>query len=211
MRPKRRRVVEETPLVTYFKPVGVPLRDLEQIDIGIDEYEALRLKELEGKSQEEVAKEMGISQPTLHRILDKVYKKIAAALVLGKALKIIGGDYVIKTDRDFKNSLVAVSAFDDNIDGMVHERFGRCLYFVFVKIRDGQVKEFSVLKNVQTGQSGIGSAQIIIQQKVDAVITGNIGPRALEILTEFNVPVFYSEGSIREALKDLIAKTIKQL
>jgi predicted DNA-binding protein (UPF0251 family) len=92
VRPKRCRIIEEHPEITYFKPQGIPLSDLEEITLHIDEYEAIRLKDLEGLDQEVAAAKMGISQPTLFRLLTSGHKKIAEALVKGKAIKIEGGN-----------------------------------------------------------------------------------------------------------------------
>lgn len=92
-RPRLRRKVASEPETTYFKPAGIPLNILQQQIIGVDEYEAIRLKDLEGLEQEECARRMGISQPTLHRLVLSARKKIADALVNGKAIKIEGGDY----------------------------------------------------------------------------------------------------------------------
>ncbi len=90
-RPRICRRVMAEPGVTYFKPAGVPLSELGESELLVDEYEALRLKDLEGKGQEECAKLMGISQPTFHRLVSSARKKIAGALVWGKAIKIKGG------------------------------------------------------------------------------------------------------------------------
>jgi predicted DNA-binding protein (UPF0251 family) len=69
---------------------------LEEVVISIDEYEAIRLKDLEGLQQEEAAAKMGISQPTFYRLLTSARKKIAAALVMGKAIKIEGGTFILE-------------------------------------------------------------------------------------------------------------------
>ena len=92
-RPRRFRRVRFQPGVTYFKPRGVETRNLEESVITIDEIEAIRLKDYEGLDQEKSAKKMNISQPTFHRLLLSTRKKIADALVNGKALKIEGGVY----------------------------------------------------------------------------------------------------------------------
>lgn len=98
VRPKKCRLVYARPFVTYFKPRGIPLKELESVDLNVEEFEAIRLKDSEGFDQKKVAKEMGISQPSLHRVLCSARKKIAEALVNGKAIKIIGGHYNIKCD-----------------------------------------------------------------------------------------------------------------
>jgi hypothetical protein len=92
-RPRRRRNVRFQPEVTYFKPAGTELRDLEEAKLTLDELEAIRLKDKEGFSQEEAAEKMNISQPTFHRLLLSARKKIAEFLIDGKALRIKGGAY----------------------------------------------------------------------------------------------------------------------
>jgi predicted DNA-binding protein (UPF0251 family) len=87
--------------VTYFKPAGIRMIDLEEINLTVDEYEAVRLKDLEGLEQEECARKMNISQPTFHRLVLSARKKIADSIVNGKAIRIEGGDFEIvpKTTR----------------------------------------------------------------------------------------------------------------
>jgi len=96
VRPRLCRRVRFNPDVTYFKPRGIPLRELEEVILPIDEYEAVRLKDLEGLEQEECAKKMNISQPTFHRLVLSARKKIADAIINGKAIKIEGGHYKLK-------------------------------------------------------------------------------------------------------------------
>ena len=91
-RPKRPRLVQFLPEVTFFKPQGVPVNQLEQVDLSVDELEALRLVDFNGLEQEKAADQMHISQSTLQRILASARKKIAQALVLGKAIKVKGGE-----------------------------------------------------------------------------------------------------------------------
>ena len=88
VRPIKPRRVTFDPNVTYFKPRAVPLSILEDVDLGVDELESIRLCDLQELSQIKAAKKMGISQSTLGRILISARKKIAEALVEGKAIKI---------------------------------------------------------------------------------------------------------------------------
>lgn len=88
-RPQTPRMITFKPQVYYFKPRGVPLRQLEEIEILPDELEAIKLYKVDRFNQVKTAKKMGISQATLARILDRAETKIAQALVYGKALKII--------------------------------------------------------------------------------------------------------------------------
>jgi len=88
VRPRKIRRIGFNPECTYFKPRGIPLVQLDEVKLGHDEMEAIRLKNLEDLDQSECAQRMKISQSTLQRILSSAYKKIAEALTKGKAIKI---------------------------------------------------------------------------------------------------------------------------
>lgn len=90
------RRVRGRPNSSYFKPAGIRIIDLEESVLTVDEFEAVRLKDLLGLEQNECAEKMEISQPTFHRLILSARKKIADAIVNGKAIKIEGGNFVIK-------------------------------------------------------------------------------------------------------------------
>ena len=92
-RPIKFRQVEFKPNISYFKPVGVPMATLGEVVLTVEEFEAIRLKDVEGLDQVEAAEKMGISQPTFNRLLNSARNKIADAIVNGKAIKIEGGNY----------------------------------------------------------------------------------------------------------------------
>lgn len=94
-RPVKPRWVEFSPGVAYFKPAGIRMRDLEEVILGLDEVEALRLKDLVGLEQEQCAERMGVAQSTFQRILTTARNKVASALIEGKALRVEGGNYLI--------------------------------------------------------------------------------------------------------------------
>jgi len=101
-RPKKIRCVRFLPQVNYFKPKGIPLMDLEEVVLNVDEFEALNLVDLEDKDQETAANKMGVSRSTFQRILSSARKKVAEAIIQGKALRIKGGNYVMATMRKFE-------------------------------------------------------------------------------------------------------------
>ena len=87
-RPIKPRRISFNPHVTYFKPRAVPLSLLEEVEIGKDELEALRLCDLKNMDQDEAAKRMKVSQSTLQRILTSARQKMSEALIKGKAIKV---------------------------------------------------------------------------------------------------------------------------
>ncbi len=95
VRPRTNRLVESEPKIVYFKPQGVPLRELDEVIITIDELETLRLANIEKIGQTESASKMRIHQSTFQRTLSRAREKISDALVNGKAIKIEGGKYTM--------------------------------------------------------------------------------------------------------------------
>lgn len=88
VRPRKIRRIRYSPGVTYFKPRGIPLSALSEVNLNHDEFEAIRLKNVKGLDQHACAKKMKISQSTFQRILSSANQKIAEALVEGKAIRI---------------------------------------------------------------------------------------------------------------------------
>ncbi len=103
-RPRNCRRVGLMPGSDYFKPRGIPLSMLEEVILTVDEFEAIRLADLDGLYQEQAAEKMRVSRPTFGRIIEAAHKKMAEALVKGKALKIEGGEFEMAAMRKFRCS-----------------------------------------------------------------------------------------------------------
>ncbi len=102
VRPKFCRKINCMPGNNYFKPRGIPLSALDEIVLHLDEFEAVRLADYECLYQEKAAEIMNISRQTFGRIIDSAHKKIAEALIFGKAIKIEGGNYQMDDMRKFQ-------------------------------------------------------------------------------------------------------------
>ena len=92
-RPKKERKVQFPPTISYFKPQGIPMAQLQQVVLNVDEYEAVRLVDYENMEQEAAARKLGISRPTCARIVTEAHRKIAEAITMGKAIRIEGGNF----------------------------------------------------------------------------------------------------------------------
>jgi predicted DNA-binding protein (UPF0251 family) len=101
-RPFKCRHIRCQPGTTYFKPRGIPLVGLQEVVLTVDEFEAIRLADLEGLYQEEAAKKMKISRQTFGNIINSAHGKIADAIINGKAIKIEGGVYTKASMRIFR-------------------------------------------------------------------------------------------------------------
>ena len=101
---KRRRICAE-PACSFFGPKGKNSRDFacSPIVMTLDEYECIRLIDLEGMTQEQCAAQMGVARTTVQAIYGSARTKLADCLVNEKNLKISGGDYVVcqKTGEEF--------------------------------------------------------------------------------------------------------------
>ncbi len=101
-RPHCCRRISGKPAASMFKPAGVPARELDEIVMTLDEFEALRLADLEGQYQEQAAERMGVSRSTFGRIVDSAHRKVAEVLIEGKALRIEGGPVYTELRNRFR-------------------------------------------------------------------------------------------------------------
>ncbi len=97
---------------------------------------------------------------------------------------------------------VAVSSNGENLDAQVDSRFGRCQFFLVVNPDD---MSFDVLNNqsaAQAGGAGIQAAQFLASQGVQALITGNCGPNAVQTLAAAGIELFGGQaGTVREVIE----------
>lgn len=98
-RPTKFRRVDFFPNETYFVPLGKPKCEMKEVNLKVEELEAMRLKDIEGLNQEECAEKMEISRQTFQNIIDSARKKVAQALTQGEAIRIGGGHYTSKHCR----------------------------------------------------------------------------------------------------------------
>ncbi|MBI9085519.1 MAG: DUF134 domain-containing protein [Desulfobacterales bacterium] len=98
VRPRKDRMVAFNPEVSYFKPRGIPMVELDEVRLTVDEREAIRLADLLDMSHEEAGRRMGVSRATFGRIVQRARKAVANALINGKAINIEGGNYRIVND-----------------------------------------------------------------------------------------------------------------
>jgi len=90
-RPQCPRQIDSAPGTLYFKPRAIPLSQLQEVTLTFDEYEAIKLADLKGMYHIQASKKMTISRQTFGRIIESARKKLADAIVNGKAIKIEGG------------------------------------------------------------------------------------------------------------------------
>ncbi len=102
---------------------------------------------------------------------------------------------------------VAISSIGKDLNSEISSEFGRCPYFVILEIENKKIQGFEAIKNQsanQMGGAGISAAQAVAEKDVKAVISGNLGPRASDVLKQFNIEVYRGSGSIKEVLQKFI-------
>jgi len=98
-RPKKYRIVKLDPKISKFSPRGKPGRP-DEVELKMDEFEALRLADYQGLGQKEASKSMRISQQTFSRILARARNLIARGITTGCVIRIQGGQYIISSRID---------------------------------------------------------------------------------------------------------------
>jgi len=119
---------------------------------------------------------------------------------------------MFKKDSDqFK---VAISSSGRNLEDKISDVFARCPYFIFAEIENQEIKKFEAIKNEgekQLGQAGVSVSQLIAEKDVEAVITKNIGPRASDVLNQFNIDIYIGEGAVEKILQEFIEGKLKKI
>jgi len=97
---------------------------------------------------------------------------------------------------------IAVSSSGNDLDSQVDPRFGRCAYFVFVETDDMGFEAFENGSIALGGGAGIQAAQFVASKGAKAIITGNVGPNAVQTLSAAGVETFVGQsGTVREAIE----------
>ena len=102
---------------------------------------------------------------------------------------------------------IAVSSIGKNLTDNVSEVFARCPYFIIAEIENEKIQKVETIENKianQLGQAGISAAQLMAEKDIKAVITKNVGPRALDVLNQFNIGIYAGNGTIEKVLQEFI-------
>ncbi len=193
-RPAKWRCLECRPGSKLFGPVGVPARQLEKLRISFDELEALRLLHIEGATQAEAGRRLGVSASTVSRMADRAHRLITEALVADKAVCVEGGPVTVvrvsgsgnpgdpntglesgedenETSEQGDRMIVAVPY----LQGQVNAHFGSTQSFMVAEGVDGKIEKTTVfeVQGMQHNHSGI--AGFLKEQGVEVILAGGMG------------------------------------
>jgi predicted DNA-binding protein (UPF0251 family)/predicted Fe-Mo cluster-binding NifX family protein len=221
VRPRKCRTINITPEVTYFKPRGVPMRELTEVYLPLDGFEAIRLADFEGRSHEQAASQMQVSRQTFGRILSSARNTVARAVVNGLALRINTADQNISADdaggaspqpsaapftgkENPVMNTIAITSEGPTLEDLVDPRFGRAAGFIII---DPQTLAFDYVENgeaqVRAQGAGIQAAETVARRGVTAILTGYVGPKAFQALAAAGIRVAQDLENItvREAVE----------
>jgi len=233
-RPKKCRKVCNLPSVSVFAPFDDPCGAEDVITLMIEEFEAVRLIDHQGLTQEECSQYMNIARTTVQQIYTDARQKIAAALVEGRMLRIDGGHYSIcdgNEDRCACGACGRKKSRKDDSSGRsqqimrimipVEEKkngtkvcpsFGRAPYYMLF---DATTREITYLDNLAAnapGGAGIKAAQFVADQKADVLLTPRCGENAGEVLKAAGILLYKTvPGSAEENIAAYEAGTLEQL
>ncbi|HHD64840.1 MAG TPA: DUF134 domain-containing protein [Desulfobulbaceae bacterium] len=225
-RPKKRRQVAQLPRACYFKPRGIPLRELTEVYLPIEGAEALRLVDIDGLDQNAAARRMDVSRHTLGRILAQARRVVAQAITEGLAIRIEGGDFVVKGKGSKKSSLsvestavdqadgksvqtsriktkgdimekIAISSEGPSLDDRVDPRFGRAGGFIVV---DPDTMNTQYIDNgssqVMGHGAGLQAAENVAAAGAKVVLSDYIGPKAFRALVSAGIKIGQNCGNM---------------
>ncbi len=195
-RPQRTRRICKAPKCSFF----YPLREEESMPImlGLDEYEVIRLVDLEKMTHEECASQMDISRSTVQEIYESARTKLASALVHGKPLSITGGSYRICSNDENNEcecctqkikrgeDIMKIAVTYDN--GEIFQHFGHTENFKIYDVVDNKIASAEVISTEGSGHGALAS--LLMLRGVDVLICGGIGGGAQIALREAGIKLY---------------------
>lgn len=219
-RPSKCRRICMEPAYERFSPEGIPAG--ERVVLTLDEYETIRLIDLEKMTHVECAAQMGVARSTVSDIYETAREKIADSIVNGKVMLIAGGNYVLcdgesagscgmKCCRMRGGQATGVSVVkrkaDDQMriavtyeNGEIFQHFGHTQKFKLYDVEDGRVVDSQVVDTNGQGHGALGG--FLAQAGADVLICGGIGGGAQTALAEAGIKLFGgASGNADEAVQ----------
>ena len=201
-RPSRCRKICLEPAYDNFRPDGIPAS--ETVNMTLDEYEVMRLIDLENCTHAECARQMGISRTTVTEIYENVRYKLADSVVNGKPLYISGGNYTICDGNDSfccnkKLCKASVPVKQISIKGKVDKQMR-----IAVTYENGEIKQTQIIDT--NGQGHGALASFLVQAQADVLICGGIGGGAQAALASCGIRLFGGvSGNADDAVQAFIS------
>lgn len=207
-RPSKVRRVCRMPRCSSFSPQEVPA--VQSVRLSVEEYEAIRLVDYLGMSQQEAASQMEISRSALQSNYAGARKKLAMFLVEGRHLQISGGEYALctgcsgRTPAEKKRPLAGACKGAQRMklaicyeNGLVFQHFGHTQQFKVYELENGAIVSSEI---VDTNGQGHGALAYVLKELgADALICGGIGPGARNALAQAGIALYPGASGLADA------------
>ena len=206
-RQEKTRQVGTMPEYIAFSPDGIPTG--EEITLTVDEFEVIRLIDLEHLNQTDAAKKMNVARTTVTAIYERARTKLADALVNGKRLRIEGGNVEFRPRKVLSEIKIAgkgenvmrVAVTYDN--GNIFQHFGRTEQFKIYDVEDGKVASSQVIGTNGEGHGAL--AGFLKDNHVDTLICGGIGGGAQSAMSAAGITLYGGvSGDADQAVQALL-------
>jgi len=218
-RPQRARKVCCEPEYLNFKPEGIASGDA--VVLTVDEYEVIRLVDLNGLTHSAAAKRMEISRTTVTEIYDSARRKVAMCIINGRPLAVSGGNYILcgggkcaDCPREMFSSekmnlfdekgkdIMRIAVTYDN--GEIFQHFGHTAFFKLYDVENGGIVKEEVVSTLGSGHGAL--AGFLKTAGAEILICGGIGGGAQNALAQAGIKLFGGvSGSADEAVKAYLA------
>ena len=214
-RPIQKRIVQDIPEYSHFHADGISSG--EAMILSTDEFEVIRLMDKNHLSQEEAAKEMGVSRATIATIYQRAREKIALFIVDGRSLTIKGGAFVLKETEKTTQTYNEIEEKGEGImriavtydNGRIFQHFGRTEEFKVYDVEDGAIKSSTV---INTNGQGHGALIGVLESiGADVLICGGIGGGAQNGVASMGIELYGGiDGDADEAVKAFLENRLPQ-
>ncbi len=109
---------------------------------------------------------------------------------------------------------IAISSTGKNLESEIDARFGRCPYFLIAEVDDKEIKRVKAIENTAAGQTGgaaITATEIVANEKVNIVITTNVGPKTFSVFRQFGIKIYQGQGKIKEVIQQFIEGKLTEI
>lgn len=225
-RPCKRRRVCAVPSCAHFGPQDQTPQDEQMVILTLDEFECIRLIDLEGLTQEQCAVQMDVARTTVQAIYSSARKKLAACLVYGREMTITGGNYSLCSvhgrsdgrnkgccrkycmgnvsigERKGEHEIMRIGVTYEN--GQIFQHFGHTEQFKIYDVQEGKVVSSEI---VDTNGSGHGALAGFLQaHQVEVLICGGIGGGAQNALAAAGIKLYGGAFGDADAAVDALLK-----
>lgn len=111
---------------------------------------------------------------------------------------------------------IAISSKGKELESEIDSRFGRCPYFLIVEVdkESKEIKDFRAIENSaskQTSGAGVTAGETVANEKVDAIITSNMGPRAFQVFEQLGTKIYQGQGNIKDVIKKFLEGKLDEI